>query len=238
MAPTSPKRFVAKGALPIGLACRFVRQTALGLQHAHDQGIIHRDIKPGNLLVDSAGNLKILDMGLARRSAEFGDQSLAASITQDGIVVGTPDYMSPEQGKNSKTVDSRSDLYSLGCTFYFMLTGRVPFPTGTTLHKLLQHQTEQPPPIQFFRDGVSDRLARWSKPCWRRNRKAATKRLPKLPRCSNRGAEALPPSMPGLYRFHPISNWCRGNGMAKMLSRSRIRSHYQAAHRAEPDIAG
>ncbi len=155
------------GPLPVGMACSFIRQAATGLQHAHDQEIVHRDIKPSNLLVseprqpgkiDSGGVIKILDMGLARATTQDDDSSLSA-LTQDGTVIGTPDYMSPEQGKNSSEVDGRSDLYSLGCTLYFLLTGRTPFSTGTMLEKLLQHQIDPPPPIKELRPDLPDEVA-------------------------------------------------------------------------------
>jgi eukaryotic-like serine/threonine-protein kinase len=150
------------GPLPVGLACSFIRQAAIGLQHAHDLGLIHRDIKPSNLLVtaptknskfvDAGGVVKILDMGLARVATS--DPSDASALTQDGTVIGTPDFMSPEQGKNSSLVDARSDLYSLGCTMYYLLTGQPPFPSGATLEKLLQHQIDQPTPIEQLRQNV------------------------------------------------------------------------------------
>jgi len=156
-----------QGQLPVSMASSFIRQAATGLQHAHDLGIIHRDIKPSNLLVatpnktgkfDSAGVVKVLDMGLARVARQEDDE--ASALTQDGTVIGTPEYMSPEQAKNSSTVDARSDLYSLGCSFYYLLTGRTPFPNGTTLEKLMQHQMDPPPKIQSIRSDIPDDVAR------------------------------------------------------------------------------
>jgi serine/threonine-protein kinase len=149
-----------RGPLPVGMACAIVRQAALGLQSAHDAGFVHRDIKPSNLLIasDSKGQftvrsaVKILDMGLARLSADdpAGD-NISTELTRTGTVIGTPDFMSPEQAKNSSAVDHRSDLYSLGCTFYYLLTGDAPFPNGTPLEKLLQHQMDPPRPVQLIR---------------------------------------------------------------------------------------
>jgi serine/threonine protein kinase len=157
-----------RGALPIPTACSYVRQAALGLQHAHEHSMVHRDIKPGNLLVAadakgqySTGNVvKILDMGLARsRQRGLNAESFSTEITRTGTVIGTPDYMSPEQAKNSSTVDRRSDLYSLGCTFYHLLTAEIPFPNGTPLEKLLQHQMDAPRPVQQLRPDVPPEVA-------------------------------------------------------------------------------
>ena len=149
------------GPLPIGTACDFIRQAALGLHHAHQRGLIHRDIKPSNLLVsrNPPGVVKILDLGLARpQRLTDGPRDGETALTLDGSVVGTPDYMSPEQGKNSSGADHRSDLYSLGCTLYFLLTADVPFPKGSAMEKLIQHQLEEPCPIEMLRDEIPEEL--------------------------------------------------------------------------------
>ena len=148
------KLIKANGPMPVSMTCNYMRQAALGLQHAHTANIIHRDIKPGNLLVDKSGVLKILDMGLARPQFSEEDDSGVTALTQAGTVVGTPDFMAPEQAKNSSTVDHRADLYSLGCTWYYLLTGRPVFATGTTLEKLLKHQMDSPPSLHQFRQDV------------------------------------------------------------------------------------
>jgi serine/threonine-protein kinase len=154
-----------RGRLPADIACSYIRQAALGLQHAHYLGIVHRDIKPENLLVTTAssatpgGIVKILDMGLARATPGSESDSGLTALTQDGTVIGTPDYMSPEQGRNSSTVDGRSDLYSLGCTFYFLLAGQPPFTQGGALEKLMSHQMDSPPHIQLRRPDVPDEVA-------------------------------------------------------------------------------
>jgi eukaryotic-like serine/threonine-protein kinase len=157
-----------QGPLPIGMACSCARQAALGLQHAHDRKMVHRDIKPSNLLVIkdpkgqySAKNIvKILDMGLARvKIDEANGEQLSSELTRSGTVIGTPDFMSPEQAKNSSGVDHRSDLYSLGCTLYFLLTGDVPFPVGNPLEKLLQHQMDPPRPVQLLRMDIPPEVA-------------------------------------------------------------------------------
>jgi serine/threonine protein kinase len=157
-----------EGRLVVARTCSYIRQSALGLQHAHDLGLVHRDIKPSNLLVTAAnaanktpgGVVKILDMGLARATdANSGNDSALTALTQDGAVIGTPDFMSPEQAKNSSTVDGRSDLYSLGCTFYYLLVGHAPFRQGSTLEKLLQHQMDPPPHVQLLRPDIPDEVA-------------------------------------------------------------------------------
>lgn len=145
-----------KGPLPVGLACDAARQAALGLQHAYEKGMVHRDIKPSNLLRTRAGVVKVLDMGLARVAEEDDGSSL---LTQEGSVVGTPDFISPEQALDSRKIDIRSDLYSLGGTLYFLLTGQAPFPGGTALEKLLKHRLEQPTPVEKLRPQVPMRVA-------------------------------------------------------------------------------
>ena len=157
------------GPLPVARACEYIRQAALGLQHAFERGLIHRDIKPHNLLVarppasaDKTGNgtagtlVKILDMGLARLQAG-GDHDSA--LTQEGVVMGTPDYLAPEQATNARNADIRSDLYSLGCTFYYLLTGKAPFHGGALTEILLRHQMDAPPPLDQLRPDVPPALA-------------------------------------------------------------------------------
>lgn len=133
------------GRLDYVKAAEIIRQTANGLAHAHENGLIHRDIKPANLLLDKKGVVKILDLGLAR----FHDDSGAASLTaaHNETVLGTADYLSPEQALNSHNVDQRTDIYSLGCTAYFLLTGHPPFPEGSVAQRLVAHQVKQPRPI-------------------------------------------------------------------------------------------
>ncbi len=146
------KMVATQGPLPFDVAAEYIRQAAHGLAHAHQIGLIHRDIKPANLLVDPKGTVKILDMGLAR----FSDDEKQASLTQmhDENVLGTADYLAPEQAINSHTVDGRADIYSLGCTLYFALTGHPPFPEGTLAQRLLMHQQREPEPISKDRPDV------------------------------------------------------------------------------------
>ncbi len=135
--------------LPVATACEYIRQAALGLAHAHEQGMVHRDIKPNNLLVardaDGKPQIKILDLGLARYTSA-GDAD--AELTATGQVMGTPDYISPEQGRNSRSADIRSDIYSLGCTLFRALTGRVPFAGESVVEKLMARFVEEPPRLE------------------------------------------------------------------------------------------
>lgn len=154
------------GALEVPEACEYVRQAALGLQHAHDRGFVHRDVKPSNIVVAGERHVpratepaavKLLDLGLSR--AMDPDEMVAPNLTRDHTVVGTPDYMAPEQAKNSKAVDPRADLYSLGCTFYFLLAGRVPFAAPSAIEKILAHHTDVPTPVQALRPQVPNAVA-------------------------------------------------------------------------------
>ncbi len=139
-------------------AAEYARQAALGLQHAHENGMVHRDIKPGNLLVDRNGVVKILDLGLARFfRVDEGNEAL--TLRHDERVLGTADYLAPEQAIDSHSVDSRADLYSLGCTLYFMVTGRPPFNEGTLAHRLLAHQVKTPPAVESLRVDLPPTLA-------------------------------------------------------------------------------
>jgi eukaryotic-like serine/threonine-protein kinase len=178
------------GALPVFEACDFIRQTALGLQHAYERNLIHRDIKPVNLFLTQAplqmesanaaktlfatrtdpapvaargtmltrALIKILDWGLAslRKPKGIDGEMVEENVARN--IVGTADYLAPEQARNANKADIRSDIYSLGCTFYFLLTGQPPFPEATLMQKLLQHQHAEPKPISEFRDDVSAEL--------------------------------------------------------------------------------
>ncbi|MCC9606475.1 protein kinase [Blastopirellula sp. JC732] len=145
-----------RGRLSLLHACNFVLQAAQGLQHAHEQGMVHRDIKPQNMMRTSRGIIKILDFGLARLAEnETGD----GRLTEDFATLGTPDYIAPEQAHDSKSADIRSDIYSLGCTLYFLLAGQVPFPKGTSLDKVISHSERQPTPLIQLRPDVPPEVA-------------------------------------------------------------------------------
>jgi serine/threonine-protein kinase len=182
---TDLSRLVKEGGpLPIPVSIEYMKQAAQALQHASEQGLVHRDIKPANLLIarpssrptgfgqtpaigmpamgtaaftSGAGTVKLLDLGLARVTGAADSQSLSWR-TQDGKVVGTPDYMAPEQALKSSEADVRADLYSLGCTFYFALCGRVAFPGGTLMEKLLKHKMDTAAPIESLRPEVPKAL--------------------------------------------------------------------------------
>jgi serine/threonine protein kinase len=137
-------------------AAHYVRQAALGLQHAHEiAGLVHRDIKPGNILVDRVGTVKVLDMGLARF---FHDEEDVLTKKYDENVLGTADYLAPEQALDSHSVDIRADIYSLGATFYYCLTARSPFNEGSVAQKLIWHQTRQPKPIRSLCPAAPEEL--------------------------------------------------------------------------------
>jgi serine/threonine-protein kinase len=134
--------------LDVEKAAEYIVQAARGLHHAHEAGLIHRDIKPANLLVDSEGTIKILDMGLAL----FKDDGMASlTVAHNENVLGTADYLAPEQALNSHNVDRRADIYSLGCTLYYALTGHAPFNEGTLAQRIAKHQTQAPPDIRLDR---------------------------------------------------------------------------------------
>jgi serine/threonine protein kinase len=145
----------SRGPLPIGRAVNFVAQAALGLQHAHENGLVHRDVKPSNLMLDWAGTVKVLDLGLARfaRSPDH-----VAQLGDSKTVVGTADYLAPEQALNSN-VDGRADVYGLGAVAFFLLTGKPPFDGGNLAQKLIRHQTEVPAPVTAERPEVPAGLA-------------------------------------------------------------------------------
>ena len=140
--------------------CECIRQAALGLQHAADQGMVHRDIKPANLMVCQTDSqihpsVKILDFGLARFVSETEEDG---GLTRVGQAVGTPDYIAPEQAQNSKSADVRADIYSLGCTFFEMLTGQIPFPVENLTEKLLQRVYHEAPRVRSLRPEIPQEI--------------------------------------------------------------------------------
>ncbi len=144
------------GIFPVSQAITYMIQIAHALNHAALHGVIHRDVKPSNILITKEGRAKLIDMGLARllKPTDPGDD-----LTASGVTLGTFDYISPEQARDPRNADIRSDIYSLGCTLFFMLTGQPPFPEGTVLQKLLQHQGDEPPDVREFQPGVPAEIA-------------------------------------------------------------------------------
>ena len=151
-----------RGALSVRQAVDCVLQAARGLEYAHKQGVVHRDIKPHNLLMDRQGTVKVLDMGLARIEQEMGDADTASDdgLTQSGQVMGTLDFMSPEQTLDTKTADARSDVYSLGCTLHYLLTRRPPYPADTFAKRILAHRNDPIPSLRAERPDVPESLDR------------------------------------------------------------------------------
>jgi WD40 repeat protein/serine/threonine protein kinase len=147
-----------RGPLPAAEACAYVREAALGLQNAHEHGMIHRDIKPHNLMRTPDGSVKILDFGLARLAAEAG--SALGGMTGQGTLLGTVDYLAPEQADDARRADIRSDIYSLGCTLYHLLAGRPPFPQGTLVQKVMAHRERQAQSLLELRPDLPPGLAR------------------------------------------------------------------------------
>ena len=150
------------GPLPIPRACDYIRQAAVGLQHAHEKGLVHRDIKPGNLMVTRPSPnelplIKILDFGLARFESESDH---AGRLTQLGKVMGTVDYMAPEQAQNPRTADIRADIYSLGCTLFYLLTGKPPFEGEDAVEKIRARVLGEVPSVRKSRPEVSPALER------------------------------------------------------------------------------
>jgi serine/threonine protein kinase len=151
-----------QGPLPVEQACDCLRQAAMGLQHAHERGLVHRDIKPANLFVDRSCAhqvVKVLDLGLARLQSEAGGGRENTLLTSDGPVsMGTVDYQAPEQALDFHRADVRADIYSLGCTFFYLLTGRPPYGGAPLAVKLMRHQQAEPPDLKERRPEVPEGL--------------------------------------------------------------------------------
>lgn len=158
--------------LPPAEAVRLIFQALQGLQHIHDQGLIHRDLKPANLMLvpgpapgksdtTTHATIKILDIGLGRA---FFDENAPSEggedpqLTGEGVLLGTPDYLAPEQARNARAVDIRADIYSLGCVLYHTLTGQPPFPDTNIIQQMIRHATETPKPLQAFNPEIPDGL--------------------------------------------------------------------------------
>jgi serine/threonine protein kinase len=200
------------GPLALGQAVQIVRQAAAGLHYAHQRGIIHRDIKPSNLLLDAHGQVKILDLGLARILATSGEASPPGptDLTQDGMVMGTVDYMAPEQAEDTHRADQRADVYSLGCTLYYLLTGQTMYQGATLMARMLAHRDLPIPSLRTRRpqtpaelDAVFQRMVA-KKPEERLESMAAV--LAALQPLTNLDAPASAPAITTMdYLFQPRS---------------------------------
>ncbi len=142
--------------LPLETICNYIAQAAEGLNYAHEEGLVHRDVKPANLLIEDRGLVKILDLGLALMK---DDEQASLTIAHNENVLGTADYLAPEQAVNSHNVDLRADIYGLGCTLYFALTGHPPFPDGSLAQRINSHQTKMPADVRKERPDCPRDLA-------------------------------------------------------------------------------
>jgi serine/threonine protein kinase len=160
--------FGRRGRLTPGEAVRLTHQALLGLQHIHSLGLVHRDVKPSNLMLVHSrgepadetvtGTVKILDLGLGRQLLEDGPAGDDTALTSEGLVLGTPEYMAPEQARDPRSADIRSDIYSLGCVLYHALAGRAPFPDTNLLNLMIRHATEEPQALRESNPAVPDGL--------------------------------------------------------------------------------
>ncbi len=146
------------GPFSMSRAVDCILQAARGLAYAHSQGIIHRDVKPHNLLLDESGSIKVTDLGLARLNHGTDGAAAGADVTMAGGVIGTADYMPPEQAIDSTTIDHRADIYSLGCTLYYLLTGRPPYSGATIIALLLKHRDSEIPQLSAVRPDTPPQL--------------------------------------------------------------------------------
>ena len=205
------------GMLPVADACEVIRQAALGLQQAHAHGLIHRDVKPSNLMLTRAGTVKVLDLGLARLVATATDAEDEGGLTNTGKIVGTGDFLAPEQAQDTRGADVRSDIYSLGCTLYFLLTGQAPFSGqnyNTLGKKLLAHVHQSPPSIRKVRSDLPSGLVRLVD-------RMLAKNPQKRPQTAADVAAALDP-------------FTAGNDLPKVLDRNSESPPVPRSHRRRP----
>jgi serine/threonine protein kinase len=195
------------GIIPAPLALDYISQVASGLEYAHRKGVIHRDIKPSNLLLDYEGQVKILDMGLAR-IADTVDQQLSTQLTTTGQLMGTVEFMSPEQAEDTRTADERSDIYSLGCTMYSLMMGQSPFSRETVVKTILAHRSAAIPVINTSCD--NEAAINWlfqkmvaKKP--KQRFQSATNLLEAIRQLENDGPDTYQTKAPSLDSFRDVA---------------------------------
>ena len=186
-----------RGPRSVREGCEIVRQAALGLAHAHEHDLVHRDIKPSNLVLaeprapspamrrPAQVHVKVLDLGLALLQCEAGSGQPGLTITNAQTTMGTPDYMAPEQWENTHAVDGRADLYSLGCTLFFLLTGKAPYDDAahsTLIHKMAGHSLHAPPRLQTRRPDIPEGSAPSTNGCWPSSRPTVSRPPPNWPK--------------------------------------------------------
>jgi hypothetical protein len=216
------------GPLAVEKACAYIRQAAVGLDHAHRQGVVHRDIKPSNLLLSLDGTVKILDLGLARLLVPEPRADDARTVP--GILVGTPMYMSPEQAEDAAGADARSDLYSLGCTFYYLLTGRAPFPRPLATDKVGAHAAEPPEPVEQVRPPVPPKVAA-----------VVHKLLAKRPEDRFASAQALVEGLDAALRPRPprgLKRWLLGAVAALTVAVGSWMLFFSPSHQPDVPLSG
>ncbi len=216
-----------RGPLPPADVVNYLVQAARGLGYAHNKGVVHRDIKPGNLLLDEEGTVKVLDMGLARFDAAAGDVLTAAQegLTQSGQVMGTVDYMAPEQAFDTRQADARADIYSLGCTMYRLLTGESLFTGETLVQKLLAHREQAIPSLRAARPELSEALDRILA---RMVAKQPQERYASMGELIHDLEAVHSRSLPLPPDFDKLSRGGEGRGEGVSFSHSASRSHHRA----------
>ncbi len=202
-----------QGRMPPPTAVRLARQVALGLQHVHSKGLIHRDVNPYNILVTRDGTAKLADLGLAIDLAEDD------RVTRDGATVGTFDYVAPEQARHSRAADIRSDIYSLGCTLYHMITGNVPFPGPSLPEKLFAHQMKEATPLSRLIPGVPETLSEIVQRMMRKRPASDTPRRCRSHKRSSRMRTTTRVSDQASVQLPYTSRWDPSRGRSQMTTR-------------------
>lgn len=212
------------GPIPVPQACDLIRQAAAGLQHAHEAGIVHRDVKPDNLLVDAKGNVKLLDFGLALVGGESDSEfSLAMIFGHD--CVGTPDYISPEQSIDCQIADARADVYSLGCTLYLLLSAKLPFPEKNGRDKIEGHRKRLPKPLSEIAPWVPPEIETIVKKMMSRRREERYQSMTEVIDALTPFAERRPVN----FRFNDV--------LSQRMRNARARNQLEHPSRVQPRLS-